>query len=465
MKDGWIAPEAKSSLAFIRYAIFSPFLVGVLLFSFSGQFRKYHQLCLSLVLLLGGLSVVAMNVVAPDRGNYVLPAGIMLFLMSPSFLRLRFVHTFVASWLLIAGYEIVALRLLNMPSPLLLTNNVYLITANLIALLTSYLLELYARKDYLQQGEQRIASAVFNSTTDGIIVTDAAGAIQSVNAAFERITGYNSVEVKGKTPRILQSGLQDKDFYEGMWKVLLETGTWKGKFWNKRKNGELYPQETTINAIKNDRGETVQYSGILRDVTEQEKLEETLRMLSSTDGLTGLANRRSFDEAIREEWRRAQRLGYPIAIIMADIDYFKKFNDTYGHVEGDECLKKVGSVLKNAVRRAGDLAARYGGEEFVLILPMTDAKEVAQIAEAIRKNVEVLKIPHESSDAGECVTLSMGAVSVTPHRDMSVNDFITLADKTLYEAKRSGRNRVVDRSGPEFKVPGSRPGGSRSGDG
>jgi PAS domain S-box-containing protein len=220
------------------------------------------------------------------------------------------------------------------------------------------------------ESSQRLAAAVFASTTEGIVVTDAKGAIQSVNKAFEQITGYNETEAIGKTPNILKSGLQDAEFYARMWKTLRETGTWRGSFWNRRKNGEIYPQETAINAIKNERGEVVQYCGIFSDVTDRHKLEESLRLLSSTDGLTGLANRRSFDETIEREWRRAQRAGYPLALIMADIDDFKKFNDAYGHLEGDECLKKIATSFKNAVRRAGDLAARYGGEEFVLLLPM-----------------------------------------------------------------------------------------------
>jgi diguanylate cyclase (GGDEF)-like protein len=228
-----------------------------------------------------------------------------------------------------------------------------------------------------------------------------------------------------------------------MWKASRKTGTWRGNFWNRRKNGEIYPQETTINAIRNDQGDVVQYCGIFRDITKQHKLEETLRMLSATDGLTGLANRRSFDETIRKEWRRAQRVGYPLAIIMADIDNFKNFNDTYGHLEGDECLKKVGATLKNAVRRAGDIAARYGGEEFVLLMPMTKASEATQIAEGIRLDIEALKIPHETSDTLGFVTLSLGAAAVAPQTDMLSQHLITMADKAMYRAKYEGKNRVI----------------------
>lgn len=443
IKDGWIAPGEQSRLSFIRFAVFPPVLIGTVLFSFSPLFKRYGQFCLSLVLFWGAVCIIAMNAVAPAPGNYLYPAGLTIFLMSPSFLKLRFPYAFIESWLAIVCYDIVAPGLIHVPLPLLINNNVYFVAANVISLFTCYLLELHSRKDYLQQGAQRLAAAVFTNTTDGIVITDADGTIQSVNEAFVQITGYTAAEVVGQTPRILKSGLQKAEFYNAMWKTVKETGTWKGRFWNRRKNGEIYPQESTINAIKNDRGEIVQYCGILRDVTDQHRLEEMLQKLSSTDGLTGLSNRRSFNEAIKEEWRRAQRLRYPLALIMADIDHFKEFNDTYGHVEGDECLKKIGMTLKNAIRRAGDLAARYGGEEFVLLMPMTDADEILEIAETIRKNVEALGIPHKSSLTSDHVTISMGAVSAVPRQDISVEELITAADRNLYEVKRSGRNRVL----------------------
>jgi diguanylate cyclase (GGDEF)-like protein/PAS domain S-box-containing protein len=292
------------------------------------------------------------------------------------------------------------------------------------------------------ESTQRLAAAVFANTTEGIVVTDVKGTIQSVNEAFVQITGYDEAEALGKTPRILKSGLQDAAFYAWMWKTLLETGMWKGNFWNRRKNGELYPQETTINAIRNDHGEIVLYCGIFRDVTEQYKLEETLRTLSSTDGLTGLANRRSFDESIASEWRRAQRVGYSLAVIMADIDDFKNFNDTYGHLAGDECLKKVALAFKTAVRRAGDLAARFGGEEFVLLMPMTRANEAAQIAEEIRLRIEALKMTPKANDTSVFVTISMGVAAADPKQEVSAEGLITMADQALYRAKREGKNCV-----------------------
>jgi diguanylate cyclase (GGDEF)-like protein len=235
--------------------------------------------------------------------------------------------------------------------------------------------------------------------------------------------------------------------------VLREKGVWSGIYWNRRKNGEVYPQETTINAIKNDVGKIIQYCSIFSDVTEHYQAEERLRLLSSTDGLTNLANRRSFDESMEMEWRRARRFGYSLAVIMADIDNFKKYNDTYGHLEGDECLRMVGGALKRAVHRAGDLAARYGGEEFVLLMPMTVEREALKIADDLRQHIEALKIRHPHIAPYNVVTISMGVAALVPHADMFQNDLIDMADKALYRAKESGKNCVTCLE-PERSVAG-----------
>ncbi len=289
---------------------------------------------------------------------------------------------------------------------------------------------------------QRLTAAVFASTTDGIVVTDVNGVIQNVNNAFTQITGYTLSEVIGKNLRIMKSGLQDENFYVSMWQTLRKTGTWKGRFMNQRKNGEVYPQETTINEIRNSRGEIVQYCGIFRDVTEQMNLEEALRRLSLTDSLTGLANRRSFDETITIEWRRALRTGVSLAIIMSDIDRFKELNDTYGHQTGDECLERIGNVLKRAARRAGNLAARYGGDEFVILLPATSDTEAKKIAQEIRAEVEMIKISAGGSGTAIVVTLSMGIAAAVPNRSLSAEGLLSMADLALYRAKQAGRNRI-----------------------
>jgi diguanylate cyclase (GGDEF)-like protein len=183
----------------------------------------------------------------------------------------------------------------------------------------------------------------------------------------------------------------------------------------------------------------------------REKLEEVLTLqeanrklesLSSLDGLTGIPNRRSFDEYMNTEWKAAVRNQTPLSVIMTDIDYFKNYNDFYGHLQGDDCLIKVAKRMVSSIKRPKDFVARYGGEEFAVILPDTDEEGARYIAETIRRNIEELLIPHEASKVGPYITLSLGIHSAIPYSGSSYETFISNADVALYEAKFSGRNRV-----------------------
>ena len=166
-----------------------------------------------------------------------------------------------------------------------------------------------------------------------------------------------------------------------------------------------------------------------------------LHRISCQDGLTGIYNRRHFDIYLDQEWARALREGSNIALILADIDYFKAFNDHYGHQAGDDCLQRVARVFREVVQRPGDLAARYGGEEFVVVLPKTDLEGAAVIAESMRVRVERLSISHEYSKSTGCVTLSLGVATLRPSPGMRPSELLGLADKALYQAKQNGRNR------------------------
>lgn len=185
-----------------------------------------------------------------------------------------------------------------------------------------------------------------------------------------------------------------------------------------------------------------------RIATMRARLEQAnaeLRALSGRDGLTGIANRRHFDEQVRLEWRRCRRDGHPLGLILADVDHFKRYNDHYGHLGGDDCLTAVAAALKDCVRRAGDLVARYGGEEFVVLLPNTDLTGTGRVAEEARAAVEGLQLPHAASDTAPVVTLSLGAAAFPPRLlgEAEVQDLIDRADRALYRAKAQGRNRVV----------------------
>lgn len=176
------------------------------------------------------------------------------------------------------------------------------------------------------------------------------------------------------------------------------------------------------------------------------KLEEsnaTLLRLSTMDGLTGIANRRHFDETLSLEWKAGLRGVTTLSVIMLDIDFFKKYNDGYGHQGGDDCLKEVAKTLRDSLRRPGDFIARYGGEEFVAILPGTDAKGAAMIAEQMRADIAAKNIPHAYSNVTDHVSISLGVATMRPDRSDSPADLIAKADGALYKAKEQGRNRYV----------------------
>jgi len=221
----------------------------------------------------------------------------------------------------------------------------------------------------------------------------------------------------------------------------------------KKDGGPRWIEITGVRIEWEGRGATL---NMLTDITERKEserqIQELVRQLelernnaqrsAMTDGLTGLANRRHFDEAIDTEFFRAKRSGAPLSLIMLDIDHFKKFNDRYGHVAGDECLKMVAVALQGAVGRAPDMAARYGGEEFVVILSDTDGHGAALVAERIRRAVEDLGMPHPDSDTARCVTVSLGVVTVRPEGPDKPEAAVELADSALYRAKEGGRNRI-----------------------
>ncbi len=179
------------------------------------------------------------------------------------------------------------------------------------------------------------------------------------------------------------------------------------------------------------------------DITKHKRLEEQLLQLSAEDGLTGVANRCRFDEALLEEWRRALRHQSPLSLVLIDIDHFKAFNDNYGHQRGDRCLKHVAHTLGKTLRRASDLLARYGGEEFVVILPDSHAMGAAIVAEYLRADIVKLGMPHAHSETADCVTISLGVSTMIPVRDDTPETLIAAADKALYQAKAAGRNQVV----------------------
>lgn len=290
---------------------------------------------------------------------------------------------------------------------------------------------------------------VVENTLQGVMITDSDRNIITVNHAFSMITGYSLDEVQGKNPDILSSGKHDAKFYEQLWLELVKIGQWNGEIWNKRKNGTLYPELLNISVVKNDKGEISNYVAVFSDITESKDAESKLREankkleeLTLIDGLTRIANRRHFDAYLNKEWEISKRTSRPISLIMIDIDFFKKYNDSYGHLEGDSCLQNVAKAIKESINREGDLVSRYGGEEFGVILSETGLEGARHVAETIRRNVMNLSIAHKGSDIEKIVTVSIGVASRVPGRDFKKEEIILSADNALYMAKNKGRNRV-----------------------
>ena len=302
--------------------------------------------------------------------------------------------------------------------------------------------QLGQRLDELQQAQEglRLADVVVRHTGEGIVVLDAELRVLSANPGFENITGHSASAVLGRVPPLFD---EDPDVLQQI-RTRLQTGVhWEGTLWSRRADGDRFPLEASLDVVREAGGRVVHHVMVFRDVTVQKQLEDRLRELSATDGLTLLANRRSFDEALEREWHRATRHGEPVSLIMADIDHFKPYNDLYGHVAGDRCLQQVAAAIAAGVKLEGALVARYGGEEFAVILPRTDEAAAQEIAEHLRRRVEALGIAHGGNPGGGRVTVSMGISTRTPPQAADFVGLMQSADQALYRAKETGRNVVA----------------------
>lgn len=265
------------------------------------------------------------------------------------------------------------------------------------------------------------------------------------NRACEALTGVKAEEVLGTqehwqafydTPRPCLADLIAQNRVDEIESLYTHSSVENGYY---AENWCVMPKMGTHLCLAIDSGPIFDEAGELIAVVE------TLRDLTTQkeDSLTGLANRGAFDLSLQREWRRAQRHSQPLSLVMLDVDCFKLYNDTYGHPQGDACLKSVAATLTSGSQRSGDLVARYGGEEFVLILPATSAQGATVVANRIRQGVEALDIPHARSQVNGHVTVSVGTSTITPQPCTSAETLVGTADEALYQAKHQGRNRVV----------------------
>ena len=288
----------------------------------------------------------------------------------------------------------------------------------------------------------QIAATAFESH-ESMIITDANTVILQVNKAFTESTGYTAEEAVGKTPSLLKSGRHNKDFYQEMWSTLIQTGTWRGEVWDKRKNGEIFPKFLIITAVKNLNGVITHYIGQHIDITERKAAEEKIHNLAFYDPLTQLPNRRLLMDRLQHALAACGRSGRLGALLFIDLDNFKTLNDTLGHETGDLLLKQVAQRLTTCVR-GGDTVSRLGGDEFVLILENLDdhSIEAATLAENISDKIkntfnQVFKLgEHEY----KC-TSSIG-VTLFEGYQYPIEELMKQADIAMYQAKKAGRNAV-----------------------
>lgn len=311
------------------------------------------------------------------------------------------------------------------------------------------------------RANEKKLDAIFNTVLEGIVTIDEQGIIQSCNASACKMFGYDADEMIGQNVNMLMPAEVSSE-HDGYLKNYLETGLSKiiGKGRDveaRRKDGRTFQAELSIAETKINNARL--FTGVLHDITERKHLEAALVKANEllfksnlqlkdnarTDALTGLSNRRQFDYILHEEMNRAARQQLPVTLIMCDVDFFKLYNDSYGHQSGDDCLSRIGTVLRQSFKRSGELPARYGGEEFAVILPGVDTEAARFQAEQFLAAVRGLGIEHKASKLRlGIVTMSMGLATLVPQSaDSDSKQLIKMADEALYTAKAQGRNSVA----------------------
>ncbi|MBZ0091569.1 MAG: PAS domain S-box protein [Sulfuricellaceae bacterium] len=287
------------------------------------------------------------------------------------------------------------------------------------------------------EAELELSALVFNASTASIVVADAKGLIVCVNPAFTQATGYEPHEVIGRNPRLLSSGRQSKEFYQNMWQTLEKTGHWEGEWWNKRKDGELYAEQVSLNTVRNKDGSVHRYVKISSDVTEKKRLDDLIWRQANYDSVTNLPNRRLFLDRLAQGIKKCYRAKESLALFFIDLDRFKEVNDEFGHAVGDCLLVEVSRRI-NACVRSSDTVARLGGDEFTVVL--ADLARTSRIDAVARNIADVLAQPFRFDGIETSISGSM-VIAIYPADASDIDELIKKADEAMYAAKNSGRNR------------------------
>ena len=284
--------------------------------------------------------------------------------------------------------------------------------------------------------ELRLAAKVFESSGEAIMITDAAGRMISVNQAFTRVTGYAATEAIGRNASMLASGNHNREFFGDMWRALLATGYWQGEIWNRRRNGEVFPEWLGISSVRDGAGTITHFVGIFSDISERKATEAKIEFLAHHDPLTGLPNRLLLKDRMEQAIAHGERAGRKVALLFVDLDRFKTVNDSYGHPVGDVLLRDAAQRLLACVRES-DTISRHGGDEFLVVLTDLHSSEVpAQIA---AKMMTVLGEPFHIEAHEAKISASVG-IAVYPEDGDAFDTLLRKADTAMYHAKAAGRN-------------------------
>jgi diguanylate cyclase (GGDEF)-like protein/PAS domain S-box-containing protein len=284
----------------------------------------------------------------------------------------------------------------------------------------------------------RQAAAIFENTREGVMLTDVNMRILRVNPAFTNITSYTEAEVLGNTPAMLHSGRHDNQFYAAMWASIKETGHWQGEIWNRRKDGEIYPELLSISTIQNPTGEVINYVGVFTDISKLKASESRLEFLAHHDPLTGLPNRLLLLSRLQHAIETSQRGGKLLALLMIDLDRFKDVNDSFGHLAGDELLQQVAERITSRLRDI-DTVSRLGGDEFTVLLEdIAQPEDAARIANVI---IAALGEPWCLANGAEVRIGASVGISLFPQHGNKAEELLQQADTALYQAKDEGRGR------------------------